>query len=124
MSDRKMRLAAYFNPTGHHVASWRHPRAQVDAPINIDHYVEIARPQRLLFMLHSPDCAPKEVPLGGAPHATRVTATFTPQDSGCSLELMHDGLAADRAMRVEARWTGMFYGLGVVLEQNNDGDWL
>ena len=43
MSDRKMRLAAYFNPTGHHVASWRHPRAQVDAPVNIDHYVEIAR---------------------------------------------------------------------------------
>ena len=43
MTDRKMRLAAYFNPTGHHVASWRHPRAQVDAPINIDHYVEIAR---------------------------------------------------------------------------------
>ncbi len=43
MGDGKMRLAAYFNPTGHHVASWRHPRAQVDAPINIEHYVEIAR---------------------------------------------------------------------------------
>src|SRR5262245_11608325 len=43
MVDRRMRLAAYFNPTGHHVASWRHPRAQADAPINIEHYVEIAR---------------------------------------------------------------------------------
>jgi len=43
MGDGKMRLAAYFNPTGHHVASWRHPRAQADAPINIDHYAEIAR---------------------------------------------------------------------------------
>lgn len=42
MSD-KMRLAAYFNPTGHHVASWRHPRAQPDANVNIDHYIEIAR---------------------------------------------------------------------------------
>ena len=41
--DGKMRLAAYFNPTGHHVASWRHPRAQVDAHINIKHYVEIAQ---------------------------------------------------------------------------------
>src|SRR5262249_48637088 len=40
---RKMRLAAYFNPTGHHVASWRHPRAQIDAHINIKHYVEIAQ---------------------------------------------------------------------------------
>src|SRR4029079_12414024 len=43
MADRQMRLAAYFNPTGHHVASWRHPRAQADAPINIEHYIEIAR---------------------------------------------------------------------------------
>ena len=40
---KKMRLAAYFNPTGHHVASWRHPRAPVDAHINIEHYVEIAQ---------------------------------------------------------------------------------
>jgi alkanesulfonate monooxygenase len=38
-----MRLAAYFNPTGHHVASWRHPRAQLDAHINIRHYIEIAQ---------------------------------------------------------------------------------
>jgi alkanesulfonate monooxygenase len=43
MSAKQMRLAAYFNPTGHHVASWLHPRAQIDAHINIRHYVEIAR---------------------------------------------------------------------------------
>lgn len=43
MTRKTMRLAAYFNPTGHHVASWRHPRAQADASTNIDHYVEIAR---------------------------------------------------------------------------------
>src|SRR5262245_8899376 len=30
----KMRLGAFFNPTGHHVASWRHPDAQADAGIN------------------------------------------------------------------------------------------
>ena len=40
---RQMRLGAFFNPTGHHVASWRHPRAQADAGINFQHYVEIAR---------------------------------------------------------------------------------
>ncbi len=39
----QMRLGAFFNPTGHHVASWRHPRAQADAGINVQHYVEIAR---------------------------------------------------------------------------------
>ena len=44
MGDRgRMRLGAYFNPTGHHVASWRHPRAQRDAHVNIKHYVEIAQ---------------------------------------------------------------------------------
>ena len=39
----KMRLGAFFNPTGHHVASWRHPRADADAGVNIDHYVDLAR---------------------------------------------------------------------------------
>ncbi len=29
--------------TGHHVAAWRHPGAQADAGVNIDHYVEIAQ---------------------------------------------------------------------------------
>ena len=41
--DGKMRLGAYFNPTGHHVASWRHPRAQADAHVNLKHYVEIVQ---------------------------------------------------------------------------------
>ena len=44
MSSREgqVRLGAFFNPTGHHVASWRHPDAQADAGINFQHYVEIA----------------------------------------------------------------------------------
>ena len=40
---RRMTLAAYFNPTGHHVASWRHPRAQPDANVSIEHYIEMAK---------------------------------------------------------------------------------
>src|ERR1700731_95404 len=42
-TQRQMRLGAFFNPTGRHVASWRHPRAQADAGINFQHYLEIAR---------------------------------------------------------------------------------
>ena len=42
-SKGQMRLGAFFNPTGHHVASWRHPRAQADAGINFAHYLEITR---------------------------------------------------------------------------------
>ena len=39
----KLRLGAFFNPTGHHVASWRHPQSQADAGINFEHYVEITQ---------------------------------------------------------------------------------
>jgi uncharacterized protein YndB with AHSA1/START domain len=85
------------------------------------HYDEITRPQRLVFVLHSPDCAPKEVPLGGAPQATRVTVGLTHCDGGCELQLMHDGLSANQAARIETRWAGMLYGLGVVLAQHNTG---
>jgi N-acetyl-S-(2-succino)cysteine monooxygenase len=42
-TKRQMRLGAFFNPTGHHVASWRHPRAQADAGINFKHYAEITQ---------------------------------------------------------------------------------
>ena len=40
---KQMTLAAYFNPTGHHVASWRHPRALPDANVNVRHYIEMAK---------------------------------------------------------------------------------
>lgn len=82
-------------------------------------YDEIARPQRLVFVLHSPDCAPKEVPLGGAQQATRVTVGFTHCDGGCELQLMHDGLSAHQAAGIETRWAGMLYGLGVVLARHD-----
>jgi FMN-dependent oxidoreductase (nitrilotriacetate monooxygenase family) len=39
----RMRLGAFFNPTGHHVASWRHPDAQADAGVNFRHYVQLAQ---------------------------------------------------------------------------------
>jgi len=42
-SKGQMRLGAFFNPTGHHVASWRHPDAQADAGINFQHYVGITQ---------------------------------------------------------------------------------
>ena len=38
-----MVLGAFFNPTGHHVASWRHPDADADAGINFRHYMRIAQ---------------------------------------------------------------------------------
>src|SRR4029453_19369334 len=41
--DEKMRLGAFFMPTGHHVASWRHPKADADAGVNFKHYLQLAQ---------------------------------------------------------------------------------
>ena len=42
-SPKRLRLGAFFNPTGHHVASWRHDESQADAGINFQHYRELAQ---------------------------------------------------------------------------------
>ena len=34
-SSRQMKLGAFFHPTGHHVASWLHPQAQIDADVRL-----------------------------------------------------------------------------------------
>ncbi|MEH2469165.1 FMN-dependent oxidoreductase (nitrilotriacetate monooxygenase family) [Nitrobacteraceae bacterium AZCC 2161] len=39
----KMRLGAFFHPTGNHVAAWLHPDSQIDAGTNFKHYVQLAQ---------------------------------------------------------------------------------
>jgi FMN-dependent oxidoreductase (nitrilotriacetate monooxygenase family) len=39
----QMRLGAFFHPTGHHVAAWLDPGAQIDAGTNFEHYVRLAQ---------------------------------------------------------------------------------
>ena len=77
----KMQLAAYFNPTGHHVASWRHPRAQIDAHINISHYVEIAQTAErakfdLIFLADS--VATREAHIEALSRSVQFVAHFEP----------------------------------------------
>ena len=43
LSRGQMKLGAFFHPTGHHIASWLHPDAQIDAGTNFRHYVELAQ---------------------------------------------------------------------------------
>ena len=38
-----MHLTLFAQPSGHHVAAWRHPRSQADVGVNIDGYTAIAR---------------------------------------------------------------------------------
>ncbi len=40
---RSLKLGAFFHPTGHHVAAWRDPGAQIDAGTNFAHYVALAQ---------------------------------------------------------------------------------
>ncbi|MBL1177228.1 LLM class flavin-dependent oxidoreductase [Pantanalinema sp. GBBB05] len=42
-TTRQFRLGAFIQATGHHVAAWRHPDAQIDAGFNIEHYQAIAQ---------------------------------------------------------------------------------
>ncbi len=43
VSKRQLKLGAFIQATGHHIAAWRHPDSQADAGTNIDHYQEVAR---------------------------------------------------------------------------------
>ncbi|MDX3974144.1 LLM class flavin-dependent oxidoreductase [Shinella sp.] len=43
MSPRKIILGTILYPSGHHVAAWRHSSTQVDANIDVNHYVRAAR---------------------------------------------------------------------------------
>src|ERR1700733_8866608 len=57
--SRKLRLGAFIQATGHHIASWRHPAAQADAGLNIAHYRELAQTAErgkfdLVFVADSP----------------------------------------------------------------------
>jgi FMN-dependent oxidoreductase (nitrilotriacetate monooxygenase family) len=38
-----MHLTLFINPTGHHQAAWRHPRAVADAGVNFAHYAELVQ---------------------------------------------------------------------------------
>jgi alkanesulfonate monooxygenase SsuD/methylene tetrahydromethanopterin reductase-like flavin-dependent oxidoreductase (luciferase family) len=42
-SGERMKLGAFFHPTGNHVAAWMHPDAQIDAGTNFRHYAEITQ---------------------------------------------------------------------------------
>ena len=58
-SDRKLRLGAFLQATGHHVSAWLHPDADADAGHNLGHYKGLARTAErgkfdLVFVADSP----------------------------------------------------------------------
>ena len=95
----QMRLGAFFNPTGHHVASWRHPRAQADAGINFKHYVEIAqtaeRAKFDLVFLADNVCV-RDAHMEALSRSAQYIANFEPLTllSALSTHTLHIGLVA------------------------------
>jgi uncharacterized protein YndB with AHSA1/START domain len=74
-------------------------------------YVEIVGPTRLVFTLSLED-HPDEI--------SRVAVDISPLKTadmglGAKIILTHQGVPKERAERIEARWTGMLYGLNELL---------
>src|SRR6185369_13877003 len=91
--DGKMRLGAYFNPTGHHVASWRHPRAQADAHVNLKHYVEIVQTaERAKFdmIFFADGVATRDVDIEAQSRSVQFIANFEPLTLLSALAMVTD----------------------------------
>ncbi len=68
-------------PTGHHVTSWRHPRDQADAGINIAQVAEMARlAERGTFdmIFLGGDVASRDAHIDALSRSARYTAHFEP----------------------------------------------
>ena len=78
---RQMKLGVFFNTTGHHVASWRHPRSQADAGINFRHHVEMAKTAErgrfaMIFLADNP--AVREANMEAVSRSAQYIANFEP----------------------------------------------
>jgi alkanesulfonate monooxygenase len=76
-----MHLGVFFNHTGHHIASWRHPQADADANVNIDHYVRIAQTAEaagLDFLFFADSAATAERRPESLRRSAQYTAYFEP----------------------------------------------
>ena len=76
----EMKLGLFIRPTGHHIASWRHPNAHDDANANFSRFVEMAHTaERGLFdMLFSADTPSAWTTLGSALNRQHYSAWLEP----------------------------------------------
>lgn len=78
---KRMHLGVFFNHTGHHIASWRHPKADADANINIDHYVRLAQTAEAAgmdFLFFADSAATAERTRESLKRSAQYTAYFEP----------------------------------------------
>jgi N-acetyl-S-(2-succino)cysteine monooxygenase len=78
---RLMRLGVFFNSTGHHVASWRHPQSNADEGINFRHYADMAQLAErarfdMIFFADNP--AVREARMEALSRSAQYIANFEP----------------------------------------------
>ena len=79
--SRHMRLGVFFNHTGHHIASWRHPGAQADAAVNLTHYLDLARTAEAAFLdfcFFADASGVRDAPFEVLSRSAQYTAYFEP----------------------------------------------
>ena len=79
--SRQMHLGVFFNHTGHHIASWRHPGAQADAAVNLPHYLELARTAEAAFLdfcFFADASGVRDAPFEVLSRSAQYTAYFEP----------------------------------------------
>jgi len=69
-------------------------------------YLEIEPSRRLVFTLSGP--------MHGRATA-RVSVEVAPRGSGCALTLTHEDVPGEHAAQARDRWSGILYGLGMML---------
>jgi len=102
MTERRsgrMSVGAFFKNTGHHIASWRHPEAQVDAGINIEHYCEMAKLAeacRFDFLFFADSLSVRDAPPEILSRNSQFVAYFEPVTllSAFAMVTKHIGLVA------------------------------
>ena len=72
--------------------------------------LQLVRPRRIAFSLSIED---------DPALASRVVVDFTPQAAGSTVALAHCGVPRTARARIRTRWTGMLYGLAMLLAEES-----
>ena len=105
----QMKLGLFIRPTGHHIASWRHPNSHVDAHVNFERFVQMAQTAErgLLDMLFSADTHTAWTTEDSALNRQHYSAWLEPFTllSALSAHTSHIGLVCTRSTSFDQPYT-------------------
>ncbi len=104
-----MKLGLFIRPTGHHIASWRHPNAHDDANVNFDRFIEMAQTAERGFfdMLFSADTHTAWTTTDSALNRQHYSAWLEPYTLLAALtpHTRHIGLVCTKSTSFDAPYT-------------------